>query len=127
MPKPNPARELAPVSFSPNHEAVLRRILPAFAALGLLAPALLARADQTSLPECLSMEKVVTFSGAGYRHAASFTSTCDRDAACVVSSNSNPEAQSLTVPAGQQRSVVFHTSSPARGLEVRARCTLEGS
>lgn len=121
------AGDLASVSFSPNHGGVSRRFAPVLAALTLLVPALRAQADQTSLPDCLTMEKVVAYSGAGYRHAASFTSTCEREAACVVSSNSNPEAQSLTVPAGQQRTVVFHVSSPARGLEVRARCTLGGS
>ena len=103
------------------------KVLFTLALLVLLGPALLAHADQTALPDCLAMEKVVTFSGAGYRHAATFTSTCERDAACVVSSNSNPEAQSLSVPAGQERTAVFHLSSPVRGLEVRARCTLEGS
>lgn len=71
------------------------------------------------------MEKIVSYSGQGYRHVASFRSTCDEDATCTVSSNSNPEEQSLMVPAGQERSVVLHISSPARGLTVRARCALE--
>jgi len=61
----------------------------------------------------------------GYNHIVHIVNGCTRDAACVVSTDFNPNQQSVSVPAGSHVTVVTYLGAPTGRFVPYVRCTLD--
>ena len=105
----------------------------AFALLLVGAPADSAAAQDDDeapagdVPACLDVAAIVRFGAAGYDHWVRLDNGCARAARCAVSTNVNPEPQTVEVAAGEREEVLTFRGSPARTFEPRVVCELRGS
>ena len=60
----------------------------------------------------------------GYDHFVVLQSSCKKTAVCAVSSDVNPEVQTVTVAAGEKTEVPTFLASPASTFTPKVTCTL---
>ena len=80
---------------------------------------------QTSVPSCIQYAGEARYRGVGYQHVVHIVNGCERAAACDVSTDVNPEAQHVDVPARTHVEVVTFLGSPAREFTPVVDCKLE--
>ena len=85
-----------------------------------LALATESRAD----PPCVRVVPEARFWGAGFNHVVHLTNTCAATADCTVSTDVNPEAQTVVVPGRSETEVVTFLSSPARVFVPSVTCKM---
>ncbi|HEY8428835.1 MAG TPA: hypothetical protein VIL20_10690 [Sandaracinaceae bacterium] len=79
---------------------------------------------QGSRPECIRVEAIVRWGADAYNHFVRVENRCDRRARCRVSTNVNPEPQTIEVDAGQSVEVITFRGSPAREHTPHVDCEL---
>ena len=107
-----------------GHRAPHLRIRAALLALGLsVALAPVAAAEQTP-DSCIKYWGEVRFGGMGYNHLVHVANSCSRTADCLVSTDVNPSAQTVEVPANSE--VIANTvlDSPARRFTPHVTCAM---
>ena len=108
------------------------RAVFAVAAL-LVAPVLVspaaaesATAKQPDAPACVHWRTEVRYANYGYDHWVVIHNGCQREAACVVTTNVNPEPIHVGVPEDTTKEVLTFRGSPARQFHARVVCRLHG-
>ena len=89
--------------------------------IGLTLPA--TAAGQSEVPDCVEVEAVPRWGASAYDHWVRIQNRCERAVRCEVATNVNPEAQTVTVAAGDTEEVLTWRGSPARTFTPRVRCT----
>ncbi len=116
----------------------MKRSIPARAVLALaallVAPVLVspagaaagATAKQPDAPACVHWRIEVRYANYGYDHWVVIHNGCQREAACVVTTNVNPEPIHVGVPVDATKEVLTFRGSPAREFHARVVCRLHG-
>jgi hypothetical protein len=105
---------------------MMKRIGKYLTLAGLLAvPALGFAQDAPPRPPCVDVSTFVRYS-VGYDHVVRIDNGCDKDVACVVRTNVNPDPIAVDVAAGKTEYVVTYRGSPAREFTADVRCTADG-
>lgn len=71
---------------------------------------------------CVEWNKEVRPRGYGYMHVVKLNNQCNTSQRCDVSTNSNPEKQTVELPPKGSREVIAHISSPAREFTASVNC-----
>jgi hypothetical protein len=71
---------------------------------------------------CMSHTQESRPTGYGYRHVVILRSACKKPSTCDVSTDVNPEVQTVTVPAGETREVVTFLEAPGAGFVAKVSC-----
>jgi len=74
---------------------------------------------------CVEYETKVNYGALGYDHRVVLTSSCEDAATCTVTTDVNPDPQTVDVPAGQSVTVLTFRGSPASEFTATVRCTLD--
>jgi hypothetical protein len=74
---------------------------------------------------CIRSWGEARYGAVGYNHIVHVADGCDAPAECVVSTDVNPEPQTVTVPPHAQVDVVTFLGSPARVFVPRVVCTMQ--
>ena len=87
---------------------------------------LLAGADAgaATLPACLAVTTEARYVPYGYNHIVYLRNGCSKPATCTVSTDVNPQPQTVQVPVNQTVAVTTFMGSPARTFVPRVSCTL---
>jgi hypothetical protein len=80
---------------------------------------------EPALPACVHVDAYARYGAYGYDHIVEVGNQCEHVAACVVTTNVNPERMSVRVPPGELERVVTFRGSPAREFSAHVRCKLE--
>jgi hypothetical protein len=107
----------------------MRTVASLFATLGLvllppLAP--LASADAAA-DACVKYWGEPRFNGSGYNHLVHVVNSCSAPAACVVTTNVNPEPTALEVAGNSEAVVNTFLGSPARTFAPHVVCTMRSN
>ena len=113
----------------------MRRLLPllgvAIAALASTAapaaeldPSPLAAGPKAALPACIAVSTESRYVPYGYNHVVILRSGCSKSAACVVSTDVNPEPVKAEVAAGTTVEVLTFLASPSQTFTARVTCDL---
>ena len=78
-------------------------------------------ADAGSAP-CWSHTQESRPTGYGYRHVVIVRNSCKKTMSCDVSSDVNPEVQTVNVPAGETREVVTFLEAPGYAFVAKVSC-----
>lgn len=81
-------------------------------------------AKQPDTPACVHWRTEVRYANYGYDHWVIIHNGCERSAACVVTTDVNPEPIRVGVPRDQTREVLTYRGSPAREFSARVVCRL---
>lgn len=103
---------------------VLAAVLLAVPALVSPAAAQSASAKQPDTPACVHWRTEVRYANYGYDHWVIIHNGCERAAACVVTTNVNPEPIHVDVPRDKTREVLTFRGSPAREFSAHVVCRL---
>lgn len=76
------------------------------------------------LPKCVGVRGEARFSGYGYDHFVEIDNRCDKPISCTVATDVNPQAQTISVNAGEKRSVKTFSGSPASAFKPDVACKL---
>jgi hypothetical protein len=101
-----------------------RAALASFAplvALVALSPAALAQ----KTPACVRWWQQTVAAGIGYNHVVGIENSCDKPAACVVSTDVAPDPIKATVGPKQKTELVTFRGSPASTFKAKVECTLQ--
>lgn len=96
-------------------------------ALGLLASAPSEAADAgapTGLPSCVQVATESRYVPYGYNHIVHVRNACTQAAACVISTDVNPEAQRVEVAAASTADVTTFMGANASAFVAKVSCTL---
>jgi hypothetical protein len=93
----------------------------ALAILVLLAVPTLASAQR---PDCIEVEAIARWGADAYNHFVVIENHCDRAARCRVSTNANPEVQTVEVRAGGRVELITFRGSPASEFTPNVACDL---
>ncbi len=109
------------VAFRPRHLG-----LALLVALPVLAGGRPGAADDEpgANPECIEYRGEARYRGYGYDHVVIIESSCRETARCRVSTDVDPDEQSVEVPGGETAEVVTRRGSPARAFTPNVSCTL---
>lgn len=102
-----------------RHDSLLLASALAFAAIGASA-----KQPDSELPACVQARAFARYGAYGYDHIVTIDNACDRAAACVVSTNVNPDSIDVRVEPGTRESVMTFRGSPARQFTANVRCKL---
>jgi hypothetical protein len=80
---------------------------------------------EPSLPPCIHVSAYARYGAYGYDHIVEVGNRCEHVAACVVSTNVNPDPIAVRVQPGELERVVTFRGSPAREFSANVRCKLE--
>jgi hypothetical protein len=83
-----------------------------------------ADAGAPALPACVSVKTDSRYVPYGYNHIVVLTNGCARAASCTVSTDVNPEARQVSVPAGQTIELTTFMGSPSATFTAKVGCTL---
>lgn len=70
---------------------------------------------------CVKYQARVRYS-LGYDHLVDLQNGCEKSIVCTVKTNVNPEAQQISLPAGEAATVVTYIGSPAREFTPKVSC-----
>jgi hypothetical protein len=76
---------------------------------------------------CIKVRPEARYLGLGYNHIVHVADVCATAAECDVSTDVNPQAQHVSVPAGGQIEVNTFMGSPARVFVPKVVCKMGGS
>lgn len=96
------------------------------AALFLVLPVAQGYAAESSSLDCVTHRTEARYSGYGYDHFVHLENGCAKKARCVVSTNVNPEKQTVMLDAGAKQTVATFRGSPAREFQATVECTDAG-
>ena len=106
-----------------------RAVVAAIAVVLGLAPSVVAGAYGAPLVDtpaaCIKVRPEARYLGLGYNHIVHVADVCASPAECDVSTDVNPDAQHVSVPAGGQIEVNTFMGSPARVFVPRVVCTMQ--
>jgi hypothetical protein len=94
-----------------------------FALLTLGALAAPAHAEDT--PACVRWWGQTVRAGVGYNHVVGIENTCDRAAACVVSTDVAPDPIQATVSPKQKVELTTFRGSPSYAFKAKVTCKLQ--
>lgn len=92
--------------------------------LALLVPSL--ALAQGTRPECVRVEAIARWGADAYNHFVRVENGCDRRVRCSVSTDVNPDVQSIELAPNQSVEVITFRGSPAREFTPRVTCELVG-
>lgn len=96
-----------------------------FASISALWLALAAAAPaQEGLPACISVSAYARYGAYGYDHIVTIANGCDQRAACLVTTDVNPDPIGVEVAPETRESVVTFRGSPASRFSANVRCEL---
>jgi hypothetical protein len=93
-------------------------------ALGLSVGLAVVAAAEQPLDSCIKYWGEVRFGGVGYNHLVHMVNSCSRTADCLVSTDVNPSAQMVEVPADSEVIVNTVLDSPSRRFTPHVTCTM---
>lgn len=99
----------------------MARTLILLAGILLVAP-FDAMADEVEGPRCVQVRKSAPYRGFGHHHIVTIHNTCEQAVRCRISTSVTPQTHSITVPAGEEDSVITRTGSPASAFEAIVDC-----
>ena len=107
-------------------KAVLVLASALFVVPALVSPASAedASAKQPDTPACVYWRTEARWAGYAYNHWVIIHNGCDREAACVVTTNVNPEPIHVGVPPDKTREVLTFRGSPASEFAAHVVCRL---
>lgn len=79
-------------------------------------------ADDAGAAPCVKYWGEARPTGYGYRHVVVLKSGCKKAQTCDVSTDVNPEVQTVPVAPGETKEVVTFLESPASGFTPRVSC-----
>jgi hypothetical protein len=94
----------------------------ALALFTLAQPGRTADPTATTVLSCVRYRAEARPWGYGYKHVVVLTSECTVTAECTVSTDVNPQAVVVSVPAKEMREVVTYLSSPASAFVATVIC-----
>lgn len=71
---------------------------------------------------CISWTQESRPTGYGYRHVVVLKSACKKQMSCDVSTDVNPEVQTVSVAPGETREVVTFLEAPGAGFTAKVSC-----
>lgn len=71
---------------------------------------------------CVSWKAEAKFVGVAYNHLVHLHNRCDHGASCEVSTDVNPEAQTVLMGKGEKKTVLTFRGSPAREFKATVVC-----
>jgi hypothetical protein len=80
---------------------------------------------ESSFPTCIRVQASAPYGNAGYDHIVTLDNGCDKPAACLVSTDVNPDAIAVDLAPGETKSVLTFRGSPARTFRAHVSCRLE--
>lgn len=96
----------------------------ALASLAALAIAGAARAEPKKNPACVKVSSEARARPVGYDHVVTITNSCERAAACVVSTDVAPDPIRATVDPKKTIELTTFRGSPARVFTPKVECSL---
>ena len=96
----------------------------AWSLLALPFLAFLVAAGPTDPTTCEQFWPESRYQPSGYDHVVHIRNECTVDASCTVTTNVNPNAMQVEVPASKEVEVVTWMASPVRDFVPRVACTL---
>lgn len=83
-------------------------------------------AEPSKFPACIGVRASAPYTGAGYDHIVTLTSSCEKSAACHIVTDVSPQAIDVSLAPGDSRDVLTYRGSPASTFRARVSCQLEG-
>lgn len=80
---------------------------------------------ESSFPTCIQVHASAPYGNAGYDHIVTVANGCEKAAACLVSTDVNPDAIAVDLAPGDEKSVLTFRGSPARTFRAHVSCRLE--
>jgi hypothetical protein len=80
------------------------------------------RADSPQVA-CVIVTTEARFAGLAYNHIVHIANGCSVPMTCTVTTDVNPEAQTVTVPPASRAEVLTFIGSPASAFTANVRCT----
>jgi hypothetical protein len=77
------------------------------------------------LPACITVKTRAQYGALGYDHIVRIENGCTVTAACVVTTDVNPEPIAVRVASGKAEEVVTFRGSPSYRFVAKVRCVLE--
>jgi len=77
-----------------------------------------------SRPDCVQAEGFVRWGASAYNHWVRVENHCARSARCRVSTDVDPQVQTVDVSAGETKEVLTYRGSPARTFTATVSCEL---
>jgi hypothetical protein len=74
------------------------------------------------LEVCVGVWTEARYVGFGYNHIVHVANGCNAAASCTVTTNVNPEPQTVAVPPGSRTDVVTFVGSPASTFAAKVEC-----
>jgi len=97
------------------------------AGLCLLLFCLPVRTDEKSAStpggECATVKTEAAFVGLAYNHLVHIHNKCAYAVSCRIKTDVNPKEETITVPAGEQKTHLTFRGSPAREFKAKVTCT----
>ncbi len=78
----------------------------------------------SGVPACIAISSESRYVPYGYHHIVILKSGCSKAARCVVSTDVNPEPQTVELPAASTVEVVTYQGAAARAFTPRVGCQL---
>jgi hypothetical protein len=107
-----------------KHPRAALATLAALAALLALASAADAQ-DKKGTPACVHWSGLTVATAVGYNHVVEIENTCDKPAACVVSTDVAPDPIKATVASKEKTELVTFRGSPSYTFKPKVECTLQ--
>lgn len=101
------------------------RAATSFATAVLAVAAIAGAAPPDAGATCLAWWQESRPTGYGYRHVVVIKNGCKKPATCKVSTDVNPEVQTVAVPAGATVDVVTFLEAPAPAFVPTVSCKLD--
>jgi hypothetical protein len=76
-------------------------------------------------PECVHVRTQARYIAYGYEHIVEIENACEKTMRCTVVTDVNPETKTVSVAAGQTRSITTFQGSPAREFKATVLCAEE--
>jgi hypothetical protein len=80
---------------------------------------------ESSFPTCIQVHASAPYGNAGYDHIVTLDNGCEKNAACLVSTDVNPDAIAVDIAPGDTKRVITFRGSPARKFHAHVSCRLE--
>jgi hypothetical protein len=107
-----------------KHPRAALATLAALVALLALASAADAQ-DKKGTPACVRWSGQTVATAAGYNHVVEIENTCDKPAACAVSTDVAPDPLHVTVASKEKTELVTFRGSPSYTFKPKVECTLQ--
>lgn len=90
-----------------------------------LAAFLFSASAGAAFPTCIQVRASAPYGNAGYDHIVTLDNGCEKPAACLVSTDVNPDVVTVSLAPGEAKSVLTFRGSPARTFRAHVSCKLE--